>query len=121
MNRAPRIRPAVESDIRGFYKDGKWTFRAYAAELDGEVLAVGGFYYDGPHVVVFSSVKPGANEKYPFTAGRMVKKIMTLIEDMPCVALADDKFPDAPKLLERLGFEQVRGKAYRWVRKPQRQ
>ena len=111
----PEIRPATEADIRRFYGSVKWTFRAFAAELDGEVLAVAGIYYDWPHVVAFSSVKPGANDRYKFTAGRMVMKVMELVRARTCYAVIGPSFPESGKLLERLGFEHVEGRIYRWT------
>ena len=97
-----------------FYGKFPWTFRALAAELDGEVLAVGGVYYHKDHVIVFSQSVAGAHEKYPFTAGRMTKEIMKLVNGRPCIAVASDTIPGAPKLLERLGFEHVEERVWRW-------
>lgn len=115
--KCPVIRPATEADIRLFYGRAEWSFRALAAELDGEVLAVGGIYYDGPNIVAFSSVKPGANLEYPFTAARMTRKIMEIVDGRACFAIASQKFDTAPALLERLGFERIEDRVYRWAKK----
>lgn len=111
----PRIQPATRADIEAFYgPEFKWTFRALAAILDGETLGVGGIYYDGPLIVVFSSAKDGAIEKYPFTAARMAKKVMGLVNlRAVCMGQASDKYPGVP-LLERLGFKHVSGRVYKW-------
>ena len=117
MKAHPKIRPAVRADLEKFYDEFPWTFRALAADLDGEVLAIGGIYYHKDHVIVFSHIKDDANEKYPFTAGRMTKMIMNMVAGKACVAVASEMIPGAPALLERLGFEHIEARIWRWVKK----
>jgi hypothetical protein len=110
----PKIRPATHADLERFYGRFPWTFRAFAAELDGEVLGIGGIYYHREYVVAFSHAKDDAHQKYPFTAARMTKKIMGLVDGRPCIAIVSDTIPGAPALLERLGFEKTEGRVWRW-------
>lgn len=116
--------PATRADIDVFYPtDFPWTFKAVAARLvqDGEpekTLGVGGVYYDRNYVVAFSSFDPEI-DKYPVAKVRGVMKVMEIVKTRPCVAVASSDHPGAPKLLERLGFENIEGPYYRWVTRSQ--
>ena len=114
--REPVIRLATEDDIRAFYGKVDWTFRAYVAELDGEVLGVGGIYYEDPYVVAFSSFKPEMR-KFKKTMVRSVRKIMELVKDRSCIAVASDKHDTSEKLLTKLGFERIDGRVFGWTPK----
>lgn len=109
----PRLRPATRSDIIEFYGSVKWTFRAFAADLDGKVLAVGGIYYDGGNRVAFSSMR-NEMRRFPVTIMKGAKLIMTLL-DKPTIAIANPTEPGAPRLLERLGFEPRGNGVYEWL------
>ena len=106
--------PATRRDIEAFYgPEFRWTFRAWAAKLGDETLGVGGLYYTPEHVIAFSSFTPKMKE-FPLAMARGVKKIMAIVGNRPCYAIADENIPDAPKLLERIGFEHLEGRIYRW-------
>lgn len=106
--------PATRKDIEAFYGQGfKWTFRAVAARLGERTLGIGGVYYDGEYCIAFSSFDPEIN-KYPVAKARGVMKIMEIVRDRDCFAITDERYPSAPHLLERLGFEHVEGRIYRW-------
>ena len=91
------------------------TFKAWVAEDETGLLGIGGVYYDGEFVVAFSRFDPDI-EKYPLAKARGLKKIMEIVKDKPCVAVADDKFPGSGKLLERIGFQHIEGNVYKWTR-----
>lgn len=112
----PRLRPATRKDIEAFYGTVKWTFRAIVAELNGEVIGIGGVYYDGNKTVAFSSIKPELL-RYKVTLVRGLKKIMDIVGPRECIAIADPKIETAPQLLRRLGFEEIGGGYFRWARK----
>ena len=114
MSGRPSFRPATREDIEAFQPGLKQTVRAYAIEIDGKTLGVGGVYYEGPNAVVFSKYLPEL-DKYPKAKLLGIRKILEIVGDRPCFAVADEKFPGAPKLLERLGFKHVEGRIYRWV------
>lgn len=109
-----RFRPATGQDIKKFYPDLRHTFRAWVAEDETGVLGIGGVYYDGPYIIAFSRFEPGL-EKYPLGKARGLKKIMEIVKDRHCIAIADEKFRDAPGLLERIGFKHVEGRVYKWT------
>ena len=106
-----RYRPATRDDIRLFYPDLKHTFRAWVVENEERVLGIGGVYYDGDFIIVFSRFEPEL-EKYPLAKARGVKKIMEIVGDKTCLAIADEKFPESTKLLERIGFKHIEGRMY---------
>lgn len=115
MTRRPEIRPATAEDFEAFYgKAERRTARAYVADLDGKVLAIGGVYYDGANVIAFSSMASEMRQ-FPLTIMRGARKIMDLVRGRPCWAVADDGYTNAPRLLERLGFSHVSGRVYRWT------
>jgi len=87
--------------------------------LNGETIAIGGIYYHGESVVAFCAIKPGENKKYPVTAWKMIKRVMDIVKERPTFAIADTrKFPNAPRMLKRLGFERIEGNIFRWPKTP---
>ena len=114
MKKRPKIRPATKEDMESFYPGFKWTFRAYVAEIEDRIIGIGGIYYVPPYVIAFSTFKPEMDE-YPMTKLRGMKKIMEIVKDRTCLAAADKNFPGSSKLLERLGFEHIEGRIYRWT------
>jgi RimJ/RimL family protein N-acetyltransferase len=84
--------------------------RAWAVELDGELLGVGGFaYHPGDVIAAFVVKKPGA-EKYALSlhrAGLMAMREARRLGYRRVVALAEQTNEAAERWLERLGFEQV--------------
>ena len=85
--------------------------RAFAGEVDGEVLAVGGlaFLPDGS-VGAFLQAKPGAERRYSVTlhrAGLRTMQEARRVGIQRVVALADKDVVPAERWLERLGFEAV--------------
>ena len=106
--------PATRKDIEVFYGPNcKWTFRAFAARLGDETLGVGGIYYEGPHIIAFSSFKPEM-DNYPVAKVRGIKKIMGIIGDREVYAIASEQYPDSHGLLKRLGFEHIGGRLFKW-------
>lgn len=109
-----RYRPATRDDILLFYPDLKHTFRAWVVENEEKVLGVGGVYYEGEFIIAFSRFEPEL-DKYPLAKARGLKKIMEIVGDKSCVAVADEKFPGSGKLLERIGFRHIEGNVYKWT------
>ena len=109
-----RYRPATRLDIQLFYPNLTHTFRAWVVENEDRVLGVGGVYYDGDFIIVFSRSEPEL-DKYPLAKARGLKKIMEIVGDKTCLAIADEKFPGSTKLLERIGFKHIEGRVYKWT------
>jgi RimJ/RimL family protein N-acetyltransferase len=87
-----------------------WRVRAWAVELDGELLGIGGFAYQpNDTIAAFVLKKPGA-EKYAVSlhrAGLMAMAEAKRLGYRRVVALADKTNEAAERWLERLGFQQV--------------
>lgn len=90
--------------------------RAWVVELDGRVLGIGGISYDGWQIIVFSQYDPEL-DKYPVTKVRGVKKILEIMGDLPAIAVPAKEHPNAPGLLERLGFSKRGDGTYQWLGK----
>lgn len=88
--------------------------QAVVLDVDGEILAVGGIYYEGSRIIAFSDLKPGA-EAYKKSIMRGTKMILELMRKKrrPVHAVRDPEISTAPGFLAHLGFEQV-GDYYEW-------
>lgn len=87
--------------------------KAIVAEMDGEILGIGGIYYRNGFMVAFSDFNEKMND-FPFTRGRATKMIMDIVGNKPCIAIADQRHSGSEKLLTRLGFKHVSGRTYEW-------
>jgi len=106
------IRPASLDDLRRFYS-GSEDFRQYhtmrilAAELDGEVIGIGGYYFDANgNRIAFSDMWPKMRVRRKDIV-RSLRAIMALIGDKHVFAVANPQEPKAERLLARLGFEHI--------------
>lgn len=102
----PVIRKASMDDARRFFDaPPKSSFRGYAIELDGDIVALFGVYYEGAHVVAFSDMKPALRRKKKaiVTAVRMLTELMDSM-GVPVYAVPNEAEPTAPYLLARMGF-----------------
>lgn len=91
-----------------------WTVKALVADLDGEIIGIGGVYYDGDRAVAFSGMK-SAMRRFPMTMARGALAIMRLIGNQPCLAVPNPDEPGAERLLGRLGFEPFVEQVWRWA------
>ena len=117
---SPVFRPATLADFAVFYDGGfPHTAKAWAAEIDGETVGIGGIAYRplpaGPYL--FSNIKP-ALERHPRAMIRAAKAFLAG-QDQSCMAFADPARPGSVKFLAHLGFMPVgvqsRGaEAMRW-------
>ena len=107
------IRWATREDILAFYgRDVPYTVRALAAEKNGEIVGIGGFYFDGDAAVAFSDVRASAMSKREFVRGaRAVKDLLHEVK-VDVVAKAG---PSGDIALRHFGFEGT-GMVYRMAR-----
>lgn len=104
------IRPATQRDVEAFYGAmPPLTMKGFVVEHEGELLGIGGIYWNEGKKVLFSEVKP-EGERFKKTLVRVAKRIVK--ELRPRYALADKHTEGAAKLLEHLGFEPVEGVEY---------
>ncbi|MFA7333353.1 MAG: hypothetical protein WC130_03570 [Kiritimatiellia bacterium] len=115
------IRDATRDDMTAICgKRTGATFRAWAVEKNGTLVAVGGVVYGKPLIIGFSRIAAGAEMK-PQTVWRLTRKLWNNVMALghPVIyAIADPDLPTAPAFLERLGFKHiesdVRGEIYEW-------
>jgi hypothetical protein len=102
------FRPARQEDARAFYgKDPELSFRGYVAELHGEVVGVGGVYYDAGGIPMAFTEMREELAKRKKDCARACRLMVGYIDSLrvPTVyAVADQNIETAPRLLRRLGF-----------------
>jgi FMN phosphatase YigB (HAD superfamily) len=115
MTHHPEIRPSTKADVEQFYGPFPWTFQAFSMVKDEEVMAVAGMFYGGEdYMVAFSDAKAEVYQSYRIAAARMAVMTRRLIAGKPVIAVSNDGIPGSAEFLERLGFEQVNERVYRW-------
>lgn len=111
------FRPATKEDVKSFIgPEMVWSCHAIVAENDGEVVGCGGVYYCGGLPVAFSSFDESMRE-FPLALARGAVKVMEIVREHDCIAIADDRYGTAPDLLKRLGFEHIEGGYFQWRRR----
>ena len=95
------IRPATLADCQNFYgKNPPMTLRALAAERDGEVVGIGGYYISDEIAHAFTDQK-GMTRREIAKAGRAMMKFLDAVK-IPVVAQCG---PDGDTALKHYGFE----------------
>ena len=84
------------------------SFRAKVARLDGRTVGIGGYYVDGPRMVVFLELAPQAR-RYPIALLKALRQGMreASARGLSLQAGLDESMPGAVRLLEHLGFERM--------------
>lgn len=117
------IRAATKQDVDSFYGGTMGhTMRAWAVDLDGELVAIAGVIRQPLVMIAFSSMKQGLDVgKLTIwkTALQLWGHIMAL--GYPVRAIAHPDIPGSGAFLERLGFDFMQnspaGEVYQWARK----
>jgi len=103
-------RPATAEDVKVFYPEITASFRAWVAELDGELSGIVGIALLRPTACMFSAFK---DELRPYLGRpvimRQVKKAQAAVRmsRVPVWAVADPEEPTSPGILGRLGFKPL--------------
>lgn len=101
------FRVATLEDAKQFF-DGypPVRLRGFVAELNGEVIGIGGVYYHGGVPVAFSDLKPEIR-KHKKILAKGCRILCKFFEELnvPVYALANQSEPTAPYLLAKLGFK----------------
>jgi hypothetical protein len=103
------IRPATQSDLEAFYEGViPVTMRAFVVEVDGVVAGVGGVYDENGVSIAFSQMKEPlrAHKRLVVSCAMFLRDVIRETKET-VFALANQKEKNAPRLLERLGFEYV--------------
>lgn len=105
--RDPILRRATYKDAVAYYgQTPPFSFDGFAADLDGEVIAIGGVYYHEGGAIAFSDLKPAIrnHKRFMVLACKMLTKMFDEL-GTPVYAVASSNEPTAPYLLVRLGFK----------------
>jgi hypothetical protein len=103
------IRPATIEDYQQFYgHKPKLTFRGSVAVEAEKIIGIGGFYFQGKLVVVFTDTKPELrkNKKQMMVCLKHMLKMLKECE-MPIYAVASRKEPGSLDLLSKAGFQKL--------------
>lgn len=104
---ALEVRPATAADVVAFYGEPQSaTIRAVVALEDGKPIGIAGIARKCGVLMMFSEMKPEMR-KYPKQMLKAAKKLMTLIEGLPVLAVADPNEPTAERLLRHLGLDYI--------------
>lgn len=112
------VRPASSQDFLALGEALPMTARAIAVEVDGKLVAVGGFYLREGSTIIFARIDE-AHRKSPGFGRRLLRCARAVMKDaidmgLPIAAAADQDIPGADRLLERLGFKQAYKEVYQW-------
>lgn len=103
----PTFRQATPTDAVAFYgAPAKMSFRGFVAELDGEVVGIGGVYYDNGVPIAFSEMRPPMR-KYKKAMAKACRILTRFFDQLGgrVYAVACSTEPTAPYLLAKLGFK----------------
>lgn len=103
----PTFRRATPADAVAFYgTPAKMSFRGFVAELDGEVVGIGGVYYDNGVPIAFSEMRPPMR-KYKKAMAKACRILTRFFDQLggKVYAIACPTEPTAPYLLAKLGFK----------------
>lgn len=101
------IRKATVQDARKFYgQDPIYSFRGFAAELDGDIAGVAGVYFEDGKPVVFSEMKD-AMRSHKKDIVRVCRLVIQMLDDLgrAAYAFACPNEPTSGYLLAKLGFK----------------
>jgi len=115
-----KIRPATREDFMAFHGE-TWprTCRAWAAEADGQLVALAGYALEPGYTYAFSVMK----ENHGLPTRLILREARRLFAEMqkhrlPLVARANPELPRAGKFLRSLGFRllqpSLEGDIYQW-------
>ena len=109
MSSEPEIVPATQQLAEAYFGgQPPYSFRGFAAVLDGQPVGLAGVFRAYGKMWAFSGVKPPLR---PYRKARVkgLKKLVSLLDSMPCpvYATADPEEETAPNLLARLGFRKT--------------
>lgn len=103
----PVIRPATYSDAVAYYGGPpRASFKGFVAELDGEIIGIGGVFYEDGAAVAFSEMKEPMR-KYRKAKARACRILCDMFDGIgrKVYAAACESEPTAPYLLVKLGFK----------------
>jgi hypothetical protein len=111
--KTPLVRPLKKADLKSF-DSFNYSVRGVAVEIGGEVVSVSGVLHSSPPQA-FSFMKDELR-KYPKTIMKVILEFKDILNHykIPIYAKCSNKEKNSRKVLERIGFELVDGRFYRW-------
>jgi hypothetical protein len=100
------IVPATYADLVDFYKET--TVPIYRAEANGETVAVGGLFRRGARLWAFFDVKGDVSARLGVAILLKLKAGLRQAREDAWIACDEATYPDAPRLLKAVGFEETR-------------
>lgn len=104
------VRAAAMDDVRAFYPEVSTSFRAWVAEVDGEVQGIVGIALTHPVACAFAHIREPLRPclKHPAVM-RIVKKVQAVAaaSRMPVRTFEEPGEPKARRMLERFGFRYI--------------
>ena len=107
MSSRVTIREATYADAVSFYgKPAMFSFRGFAAEIDGVVCGLGGVYRDNGRMVVFTEMG-AAMRPHKKAIAKACRILMQFLNQLggPVYAFASPTEPTSGYLLAKLGFK----------------
>ena len=107
MSNSVQIRTATAQDARKFYgQDPVYSFRGIAAELNGDIVGLGGLYFEDGKPVVFSEIRD-AMRPHKKAIAKATRMLMQMLDDLgrSAYAFACPNEPTSGYLLAKLGFK----------------
>lgn len=104
------VRAATAQDVNQFYPDVTASFRAWVAEVEGEVQGIIGLALTRPYACIFSAVnEPLKPLLKTMPILKLIKRVEALFKarGLPVLAIAEPDLMTAPAILQRLGFEYL--------------
>lgn len=113
-----KARPATQQDFEAINGPMRMTSRASAFDVNGELMAVAGYYLQNGRAVIFSAIKPEARNVpgFPRTMLRFARQLLDEVNEIGIGALAaaDPEIPQSDTLLKHLGFKHEYREVYSW-------
>lgn len=100
------IVPATSALLERFYsRTSPFTLRGHVVLKDGEPVALGGIYFDNEKAIAFSDIKPDRMTKREIAQGFRFLERQFARWPGPLFAICNPAYPNARRLLQRLGFQ----------------
>lgn len=101
------VRVATMPEVKEAHPDMQCSYRAWAVEMDGDLVGLIGLALTRPQACLFCWIDPRLRPHLAsITVMRLVKKVADLVaaQKAPVLAVRDRKEPKAPHILKRMGF-----------------
>ena len=115
QSKIPLVRPLKRNDLGTFNHYG-YSVRGVVVELNNEVIGVTGILHSSP--LQAFAVMTDELRKYPKTIMKVILSFKDIMQHYgtPIYAKCSETEKNSRKVLERIGFELIEGRFYKWSR-----